>query len=561
MRQRGKAKETGSRAWLWGCTGGFFALLIGSCLGGLWGFLANRPISAEQTITVTANAAIAPYIEAAADQFNQSQPRLADGQRFAVAVVAQEAGAFVSNLTDQAAESPTLWLPDAPVWVELANETTQAYRTTSCVTVAQSPLVLGMWRDLAQLLGYPGRDLGWLDIASLTADPSAWAYYTGGDRYNERLRVGQTHPGLSGAGASTLLAVVQAAQKSAEPITPSQIEQPIVQASLTAFEGGVTWFSKDVQTLATTMMERGTRFLGVSVMYENNLLTANQGDYDDKLVAVYPFEGTLMATHPACINQGASPTQQEGAQLFRDFLLSETGQALAVDYFGLRSADLSQLPVGVSAEQKVTLFPDPSVGALQTVQRAWQVARRPIHIVMAIDSSGSMSGEKIEAMKVAARQFVLQMGDGDYLSLIEFASEPSILAEYVAIEGQKQTLADRVSGLRATGDTALYDAMGLGAELIAQYHRQDVTNALVLLSDGKDTNSSRFRLDDRLFAMMGQNDTTVFTIAYGSDADESTLERLANEAFGVAYSGDSADIGAIYEDLSAAFGGSAGIGR
>ena len=57
------------------------------------------------------------------------------------------------------------------------------------------------------------------------------------------------------------------------------------------------------------------------------------------------------------------------------------------------------------------------------------------------------------------------------------------------------------------------------------------------------------------------NNATVFTIAYGGDADENTLERLAIQANGNFFVGDEASIAAIYEEMSAAFGGSVGVGR
>ncbi|MBE2222411.1 MAG: hypothetical protein IAF02_12760, partial [Anaerolineae bacterium] len=57
------------------------------------------------------------------------------------------------------------------------------------------------------------------------------------------------------------------------------------------------------------------------------------------------------------------------------------------------------------------------------------------------------------------------------------------------------------------------------------------------------------------------NDTTIFTIAYGGDADEDVLSTLALEGNGNFYRGDEASIEAIYDEMSAAFGGSVGVGR
>jgi Ca-activated chloride channel family protein len=84
---------------------------------------------------------------------------------------------------------------------------------------------------------------------------------------------------------------------------------------------------------------------------------------------------------------------------------------------------------------------------------------------------------------------------------------------------------------------------------------------MVVLTDGQDTASTRFQFDDRLISTATANDTTVFTIAYGNDADDNILSELASRGNGNFYQGDEASIAAIYEEMSAAFGGSLGIGR
>lgn len=88
-----------------------------------------------------------------------------------------------------------------------------------------------------------------------------------------------------------------------------------------------------------------------------------------------------------------------------------------------------------------------------------------------------------------------------------------------------------------------------------------MTNALVVLADGQDTISSHYRFDPQLIETATANNTTVFTIAYGADADQKILTELADQANGNFYLGNEANIAAIYQEMSAAFGGSVGIGR
>jgi Ca-activated chloride channel homolog len=97
--------------------------------------------------------------------------------------------------------------------------------------------------------------------------------------------------------------------------------------------------------------------------------------------------------------------------------------------------------------------------------------------------------------------------------------------------------------------------------VIAETQSPDTTNVLVILTDGMDTSSERYDIDQQLIDRVTTNQTTVFTIAYGSDADEELMADMARRANGNYYKGDEANIAAIYEEMSAAFGGAVGIGR
>lgn len=510
---------------------------------------------------VTANASLGPWLTAAVTQFNETQTETSGGDPAYVNLTLTESGMAVNAIAGGSA-APDLWIPEETVWVDiLADQGNQNYEG-DCQSLVTSPLVIAMWRPVAESLGWPGLPLGWLDVGSLAADPSAWDYYSGGE-YGDALRLGHTHPGLSGSGASTLLAIVQAAQSKTDAVTEEDIQQPIVQASVSAFEAAVSWFSNNTDLLGETMSQRGNEYLGAAVMYENTVLTHGNTD----IVPIYPLEGTFVATHPACLNSGAGSESREAAVLFRDYLLSDEGQTLAVSH-GLRPVN-PNVPAGppldeahgVDLNQPEVVFDPPSAETIYAVQELWQSARKDVNLVMLLDVSGSMRGEKIDNMREAAVQFVEQMGDDDYITLIAFSDQIRFIADHQRVGDGRVEIIQAIEGLEAAGDTALYDAIGDGAVTLATTTSPETVNALVVLTDGQDTYSYRYSFDDQLIQMAGANDTTVFTIAYGEDADEDVLSRLAFGANGNFYLGDEASIAAIYEEMSAAFGGNVGVGR
>ena len=531
----------------------------------LFDFSGDGPPGNAVVVNVAANTSLTPWLETAVAGFNDAGVENDDGQPFFAVLTPIESGQAAAELAGGVLNDgsvPALWIPDEGVWVNVLVDQGNDSFQGDCASVAQSPLVIGMWREVAESLGWPGLPVGWLDVGSLAADPAAWDYYSGGE-LGDTFRLGHTHPGLSGTGASTLLAIVQAAELKTDAVSVADIQQPIVQASVGAFEGGVAWFSNSTNALGTAMSERGVTYLAAAVMYESTIVQHGNGE----IVAVYPLEGTFVATFPACVNQSADSATQAAAVAFRDYLLSEEGQQSALAN-GLRPVS-DAVPLGppldathgVDPSKPEIVFDAPSVQTVYAVQDLWQAARKDVNLVMLLDTSGSMRGSKIENMRTAAVQFVEQMGDDDTISIIAFDTEPRLLVNHVRVGEARNKVVDAVQSLRAEGDTTLFDAIGDGAAVIASTTSAATTNAMVVLTDGQDTRSYRYRFDDELVETARANDTTIFTIAYGSDADRETLQDLALAANGNFFLGDEASIAAIYEEMSAAFGGSVGVGR
>jgi Ca-activated chloride channel family protein len=522
---------------------------------GIFGLDEDGPPRNASVVNVVANTTLSPWLETAVLNFNDSQTETSSGDPVFVVLNPVESGQAIAQLQNDPAIA--LWVPEDAVWTDILADSGDNSFQNDCVSVAQSPLVIGMWRDVAEALGWPGLPLGWLDIGSLAADPAAWNYYSGGT-LGQSFKLGHTHPGLSGSGASTLLAIVQAAESKTEAVSVADIGQPIVQASVGAFEGGVTWFSSSTQSLAETMAQRGVDYLTAGIMYEANVAQLDGSD----IVAVYPLEGTFVAEFPACVRNTVAAAEQEAAVLFRDYLLSEAGQQAAVDN-GLRSVGTAvslQATNAIDPAQPTIIFAEPSVNSIFAVQDLWQEARKDVNLVMLLDTSGSMRGSKIDNMQEAAVQFVQQMGDDDYISLIAFSTEPELIIDHVLVGENRDKIISAIMDLRAIGDTTLFDAIGDGAAQLTETTLPATANAMVVLTDGQDTRSYRFNSATAMQEATANN-ATVFTIAYGGDADEQILERLATQANGNFFAGDEASIAAIYEEMSAAFGGSVGVGR
>ena len=125
-------------------------------------------------VEVVANTSLTPWLRSAIEDFSEAKVETATGKPVFVSLNPVESGQAVADMTADA-YLPTLWIPDSEVWVNVLAERGQTSFQGNCVSVAESPLVIAMWRPVAESLGWPGRSLGWLDISSVAADPSAWA--------------------------------------------------------------------------------------------------------------------------------------------------------------------------------------------------------------------------------------------------------------------------------------------------------------------------------------------------------------------------------------------------
>lgn len=498
--------------------------------------------------------------------FNDQRVTTDDGRPIYIEPVAVDAGQAVTDMTG-GGELPALWTTADPQWQAVLNdEAGQEVFLPTCPSVAESPLVIAMWEPVARTLGWPGRSLGWLDIASLAADPSGWAYYSGGE-YGATLRIGHAHPGLSESGVHTLLALVYAAESTPDGIDLQAVENPIVQASVGAFESAVAWFSTSTAALTDTMAERGLTYLSAVITYESEVAT--QQTSDPRLVAVYPFEGTFMATYPTCIRGGMDDATSQASEAFIAYLLGVPAQQAALAH-GLRpvntevavAAPLDEAH-GVDPTQPAQVFAAADAASVFAIQDLWQTERKNVNLAMVLDISGSMEGQKIEQVRRAANEFVAQMGDGDWLTVIVFDDRPRILVPNIQIgDKNRQAVIDGINTITAGGGTALFDSVAFGARELQNASHVDTVSAMVVLTDGMNTATIEFNSPDARFTdVILSSGVSVYTIAYGDDADRETMQSIALATNGVFYSADETTIGDIYAEISAAFGGSAGIGR
>ena len=144
--------------------------------------------------------------------------------------------------------------------------------------------------------------------------------------------------------------------------------------------------------------------------------------------------------------------------------------------------------------------------------------RVPVSLGIAVDTSGSMAGEKIDAAERALDRFLYDLLDKqDEIFLYRFGNYPVLLQSWTT---DRQLLTRALGRLTPNGGTAMYDTVADAIPLAAK--GQNRKKALLVISDGNDTAS---RTDIREIKQQIR-ESEVLVYAIGIDGEgEPTLRR------------------------------------
>ena len=173
----------------------------------------------------------------------------------------------------------------------------------------------------------------------------------------------------------------------------------------------------------------------------------------------------------------------------------------------------------------------------------------PLHLGLLFDASGSME-QGGRFAKTAAIKFLNRITYAEDMTLVDFDTEVRV-ARY----GQSDfpRLVERIRNQRATGMTALYDALGV---YLDGAFEQDGRKVMLLYTDGADTRS-RMRFTDTA-ELVKASDVTIYAVGFQKHLSAKVrriqrmrLEQLVEITGGKCYFPDSEDdLDEIYEEIA-----------
>jgi Ca-activated chloride channel family protein len=469
---------------------------------------------------------------------------------------------------------PTVWSPASSVYVPVANAEWRGREHSEDLVIGEppdlviSPVVIALWQPMAEALGWPEKSIGWADIAALATSEEGWAAFG----YPEwgSFKFGHTHPNYSNSGLVSVIAEAYAGADKQRGLTLDDLQDPDLKEFMAEVESSIIHYGSSTGFFAERMFERGPSYLSAAVMYEN-LVVAQESkrlagqSQQLPVVAIYPKEGTFWSNHPYAILNAPWVTaeQKAAAEDFQAFLLDRPQQVKAIE-LGFRPADPG-IPLaapldkghGVDPAQPQTVLQVPSAEVISGIQDLWRrEAKKPVDLVVVMDVSGSMEGQKISAARNSLLQFIDLLDDRDRLQVTLFSKDIVTLTPLTPLGEKREDVRRRVSGIVDQTDTRLYGAVAQAYdELLATGDNQHI-QAMVVLSDGANTVDDMTL--DQLLRQIGSSSEAgtapkIFTIAFGANADRDVLRRIAEVTGGKQYNSDPSTIYEVYAEIATFF--------
>jgi Ca-activated chloride channel homolog len=425
----------------------------------------------------------------AAEAFNRSRARIADGREARVAIRRIPSGTGYQFIA-AGDHIPAGFSPSNELWIQMAD----THSPTTVVTDQTVPNVAGivMKDETAEQLR---AEYGELDTKALIE-----AVIAG------ELVMGYTDPFASSTGLNFLLTVLDDFAEGDEsrlvaPDVASVFEEFQEQVPFVAFttlqmresvekdNGTLDAFVMEWQTFTNTeSLQSGFEFIPFGVRHDNPLHAFDE----------------------------ASVAEKEVLELFAEFMDSEEWRNKAAEF-------------GFDPPEYVSQVAVPSGETLIEAQRLWKDkkdAGRPVYAVFVTDTSGSMAGSRISAVQRAlasSREFINPEAS---IGMVEFSDNARKVLDIAPFDLNQQGLfAAAVQDMDPVGGTAMYDGIMLGLSMLVEQRQAEPRGKymLIVLTDGETNEGLDFGAVDEVIA-----GARIPVVTVGFEANLEELSRVAS---------------------------------
>jgi Ca-activated chloride channel family protein len=424
-------------------------------------------------------------------------------------------------------EYDAVW-PANSMWISLGDA---FFRVKHTASVYQTPVVFGIKKNIADNLGFTGRDVSAADIlAAIEA---------------KKLSFCMTSATQSNSGACAYISFLYAFLGNPDMINPGDLDDPVLQKSVSELLKGINRSSGSSDWLKDLFLSSD---YDAMVNYETLIISANKQlkeEGRESLYAVYPKEGVAMADSPlGYIDKGDS--EKEGLfKKLQDYLLSaavqleiqKTGRRTGFIPISEENKKVFNVDEGIHIDKTLPVVKMPGA---ETIERALELyqekLKKPSLTFYCLDFSGSMAGEGEAQLKEAlwnlldqetAKRNMLSTGERDEQVFVLFNGG---IRRIISVSGNNpegmMSVYRKINSATPEGGTNIYAPIIRCFRMIQDIDTGSYTTAVIVMTDGQsDDHFEEFR---RIYKTSGmeERDVPVFSIMFG-DADPAQLDGLA----------------------------------
>ncbi|RSN02634.1 hypothetical protein DMB42_36755 [Nonomuraea sp. WAC 01424] len=413
-------------------------------------------------------------------------------------------------------------------------------RLSTQTKIMVSPVVLGLKPAKARELGWDKGRVSWSDIAAAARQG--------------RFSFGMTNPASSNSGFSALVGVAAAlsgadgalSAEQARAVTP-RLKDFFSAQRLTAGSSG--WLAD--------AYARDPRVDGM-VNYESVLLGLR-----DPVTLVYPDDGVVSADYPLTLLASAAEPKRRLYGRLAEWLRTPAVQREIVTGTHRRPITPGVAPDPRSgAAQLIELpFPNRRGTADELIATYLDRVRVPAEALFVLDTSGSMQGDRIEAVGQAlvaltgadtsASGAFSRFRSREAVTMIPFNDRPGTPVPFAVPERDPAPELARIKGfaqgLRAGGGTAIYDS------LAAAYDRPVTPGhygSIVLMTDGENTDGSDYAAFESRYRALPEERrrTPTFVVLFG-ESDDGEMRKIAALTGGAVFDARSTSLSGAFKEI------------
>lgn len=424
-------------------------------------------------------------------------------------------------------------------------------KVASATKIMQSPVILGVKSKVATKLGWDVKAPTWAEIAKAA---------TSGD-----FHYGMTNPAASNSGFSALVAVATALANTGNALTPDDITKvtPVLKSffssqKLTAGSSG--WLSDK--------FTQGSSDVDGVINYESVLAGMDTSKLGDTLTLVTPSDGVITADYPLSVLASANDAKKAKTDTLTQWLLKPSTQQQIMESTSRRPA-----APGVALTAKFGKhalveqpFPNTLTVANQLIDSYLGTIRRPSQTVFSLDTSGSMSGDRIAQLKSALKNLsgadtsttgsFASFQTRERVTLTPFNDRVQQPIRFTIPEADKAAELGRISsavaGLNAGGGTAIYDSLKGAFQEAADQAKSnpDTFTSIVLMTDGENTSGSDFQGFSEYYNSLSgtAKEIPVFVIIFG-EGNPKELQAVASMTGGKAFDARNSDLNSVFREI------------